>query len=93
MKVYGLNNYSVYSASNRYCCPPKKHTSFKPEPVPQTPCFKGSNVGKIAGFVLGAAAVAVFAPGVAMVGLAGLGALPGMMLGDVVDKKIDKYNK
>ena len=56
------------------------------------PSFKGCNVFKVIGFVGGAIACAIAAPAVAAIGLAGLGAIPGMVIGDVVDKKIDKLN-
>ena len=63
------------------------------EPVKQTnPSFKGCNVGKIVGFFAGAIAVAVVAPAVAAVGLAGIGALPGAIIGMKIDEEIDKAN-
>ena len=69
----------------------------KEKPVPQTDCgtttcFKGCNVFKIVGFLGGAVACAVVAPAVAMVGLAGLGAVPGAILGAEIDKRIDHAN-
>ena len=67
------------------------------QPLPQPncgneTCFKGCNVFKIVGFVGGALACAVLAPGIAMAGLAGLGAVPGAFLGAELDKKIDHAN-
>lgn len=54
------------------------------------PSFQGCNVGKVIGCIVGTAAVVVFFPSVAMVGLAGLGTLTGAAAGSVLDDKIDK---
>ena len=65
----------------------------KNEPNPASaPSFKG-NLFKITGLIAGAAAVVVFAPAVAAMGLAGLGAAPGAILGALLDEKLEEKDK
>ncbi len=60
-----------------------------PQPQNDNVNFKG-NAGKIVGAILGTAACVVFAPAVAMVGLAGIGTLAGAVAGNVVDEKLEE---
>ena len=91
MRIDGVRSYSVYSRVNQQNKTQRNHQqAFSTATNENNVAFKAS-VGKIAGFILGAAAVAVAAPGVAMVGLAGIGALPGMMLGHAIDEKIEEH--
>ena len=91
MRVSGIQNYSVYSNNSKQI--QKKGDKFIPYTTSKTPSFKGCNVFKIVGAVAGAVAVVALAPGVAAIGLAGLGAAPGAILGTAVDEKIDEKNE
>ena len=90
MRISGIQNYSVYSNNSKQI--QKKGNRIMSPATSNTPNFQGCNAFKVVGLVAGAAAVVVLAPGLAAVGLAGLGALPGMVLGAAVDEKIDEIN-
>lgn len=87
---YNMYNRSVdYSSKNRQASRLYKNNYVNNS----EPSFQGCNVGKVVGGIVGTAAVVVFFPSVAIIGLAGLGTLTGAAAGSVLDDKIDEANK
>ena len=92
MRVSSVQSYGV---CGNYTKSPVKRSNVSVSRVnyqKQVPNFKGCDVFKIVGFFAGTAACCVLAPGLAMMGLAGVGAIPGMFAGAAIDDKIDEKN-
>lgn len=69
----------------------QQHSNINQEPAlgSENPNFKG-NAGKIIGGLLGLAAIAVICPAAVAVGLGGIGAGTGLLIGAAVDEKLEE---
>lgn len=93
MRVSAIKSYGVYNKTNTNIQKKTEHnTNLLTKVNNQNPSFKGCNIFKVVGFLAGAAACVVLAPGLAAVGLAGVGALPGAIAGAAIDDKIDEID-
>ena len=91
MRVSSISSYKIYN--NISVTNSKKQVStnnIKSDIQKETPNFKASHFYKVAGFIAGTALCTLFAPGLAMIGLAGLGAGTGSLIGAAVDEQIDE---
>ncbi len=95
MKVSSIPSYRIYNNINTINS--KKHTnttnicsSADGNIQNAAPSFKGSDFYKTAGFLVGTALCTIFAPGLVMIGLGGLGAGTGSLIGAAIDEQIDE---
>ena len=96
MRIASVNSYRM---TNAYKTQNSKFTGFynsscnntEKQTVP-SPSFKG-NFFKIAGGIAGLAAVTLLAPGAVLIGLGGLGVIPGALVGTAIDDKLEEKGK
>ena len=93
MRISSVNSYRM---TNAYKAQNSKFTGFnnssynntEKQTVP-SPSFKG-NFFKIAGGIAGLAAITLLAPGAVLIGLGGLGVLPGVIAVAAIDEKLEE---
>ncbi len=93
MKVSCVQSYDNYNKTTKLRRNFDSTQKIQNNTQVKSPNFKKSNFFKIVGFISGAAATIALAPGLAAIGLAGIGAGTVALIGATIDEDVDEANE